>query len=104
MDEATKMEMARIRDEDSRQNRRLDLLEQNTTVVQSIALSVERLAVNMEQMLREQETQGDRLDKLERAPAEQWSSMTRTVFNNLTGALTTAVAGGIIWAIAQYIK
>ncbi len=104
MDEVTKAEIDRLHDEDKRQNHRLEQLEQNFGVVQKIAISVEKLALNMERMLDEQEKQGQRLNKLESAPAEQWSSMKRTIFNTMVGAGASALAIGFIYIMAQYIK
>lgn len=100
MDEATRAEIERLRDEDRRQNRRLEALEASTETQQKIAISVEKLALNMEQMLKEQEKQGERLDALEKAPGEQWSSMKRTIFNTIVGAGAGAFATGIIYALA----
>ena len=51
--------------ENTRQNRRIEALEQSVDRFGRIASSVERLATNMEGMLKEQERQGERLDKLE---------------------------------------
>ncbi|RGY97281.1 hypothetical protein [Clostridium sp. AM58-1XD] len=104
MDEAMKSELERLHDEDRRQNRRLDLLEKSVSTQQSMAVSVEKLAMNMERMLGEQEKQGERLDKLEAAPAEQWSSMKRTIFNTFVGAGAGAVATGVICAMTQYMR
>lgn len=99
-----KAELDRLHDEDKRQNRRLDILEKSVSTQQSLAISVEKLAMNMERMLGEQEKQGERLDKLEAAPAEQWSSMKRTIFNTFVGAGAGAVATGVIYMMDQYIK
>ena len=103
MDEAVRVEIERLRDEDNRQNRRLEILEQSIETQQKIAISVEKLALNMQQMLKEQEKQGERLDKLEAAPAEQWSSMKRTIFNTIVGAGAGAFATGILYAMTQAI-
>ena len=51
MDELTKAELARIRDEDQRQNRRIELLEDMSKVIQDLVLSIHGLAKDMEQML-----------------------------------------------------
>lgn len=58
-------ENKRLADEDSRQNRRIDLLEQNVERLVALTASVERLAANMENTLKELERQGKRLDALE---------------------------------------
>ena len=44
MDELTKAELARIRDEDQRQNRRIELLEDMSKVIQDLVLSIHGLA------------------------------------------------------------
>lgn len=104
MDEATRVEIERLRDEDKRQNRRLQTLEQSMETQQRIAISVERLAHNMEQMLKEQEKQGERLTALEQEPANRWNNMVKTIFNTIVGAMAGAVATGIIFAMSQGIR
>lgn len=103
MDEVMSAELRRLYDEEARQNKRLDLLEQGIAESRKLALSVEKLAINMEHMLTEQKEQGQRLEKLEAAPAEQWSNMKKTVFNTLVGALAGALAAGVLGMIAQYV-
>ncbi len=62
----------RLDSENMRQNRRIELLEDNIREIGTIANSVEKLAVNMESMLREQERQGSRLKTLENRDGEKW--------------------------------
>lgn len=78
--------------------------EEQSKTIQELVLSVKELALNMQAMLREQGEQGKRLAKLEAEPAEQWSSMKRTIFNTMVGAMAGAVATGLIYIMAQYIK
>ncbi|MFR4441362.1 MAG: hypothetical protein ACLT46_17135 [Hungatella sp.] len=104
MDRATKVELARLRDEDNRQNQRLRALEKSMSLMKELTISVHTLAHDMKQMLDEQKEQGKRLDKLEAAPAEQWGSMKRTVFNTVIGAGAGAFATGAIYMMAQFIK
>lgn len=96
MDDATiNAELARLHDEETRQNRRLENLEDSVKQMSSIALSVQRLADSMERMLKEQEKQGQRLDAIEKKPGEAWNSMQRTVFNTIVGAVAGALAVGL---------
>ena len=104
MDETTKEAIERLRDEDRRQNRRLEVLEQNLETQRKIATSVEKLALNMEQMLKEQEKQGERLTVLEKEPATRWNNMVRTIFNTIVGACAGAAATGIIYFMSQSIR
>ena len=74
--ERMEVENERLADEDKRQNRRLDTLEENVRQIGTLATSVEKLAVNMENMLREQEQQGQRLKTLEARDGERWRQVT----------------------------
>lgn len=78
--------------------------EEQSKTIQELVLSVKELALNMQAMLREQSAQGERLAKLEAEPAERWNSMQKTVFNTIVGAMAGAVATGLIYIMAQYIK
>ena len=69
----------RMEEEDNRQNHRLTKLELAIESISSIATSVERLATNMEHMVREQARQGENLNdqserirKLEDRDGEMW--------------------------------
>lgn len=82
-------EFARRQDEENkRQNRRIDLLEQNVEKMGVLTTSVERLATNMESMLKEQEKQGKRLETLESRDGEMW--------RKVVGYIVTAVIGIIL--------
>lgn len=89
----------RIDAENARQNRRIELLEENVDRFGRIATSVEKLAVNMEGMLKEQEKQGERLDKLEKRPGENWNAVTKTILTTVVSTLT----GGIVGALAAIL-
>ena len=102
MDELTKVELDRIRDENDRQNHRIDKLERTMEEIRNISASVEKLAINMENMLSEQKKQSDRLDELEAKPAEAWTTMQRTILTTICGALAGAVAYGLMQMIAVY--
>lgn len=65
-------ENKRLEDENNRQNRRLEVLEENVKQVAAISTSVEKLALNMENMLKEQVTQGKRLETLENRDGDMW--------------------------------
>ena len=82
---------------------RMDEQEEQGKSLSSLALSVQKLALSMESMI-EEKNQGARLAKLEAEPAERWSSMTRTIFNTMVGAMAGALATGVIYMMAQHIK
>ena len=88
----------RIDAENTRQNRRIEALEQSVDRFGRIASSVERLATNMEGMLKEQERQGE-LDKLEGKPGENWNGMVKSIL----AAIGSAIGGGLVVAIATML-
>jgi len=55
----------RLEADNKRQDRRIEILEENTKRLETLNTSIEKLAVNMENMLREQMKQGERLEQLE---------------------------------------
>lgn len=79
----------RMEDEDSRQNRRLELLEQSVQRMNALTASVEKLATNMEQMVKEQEKQGQRLQTLEARDGDMW----RTAIKYVLTALIAGIVG-----------
>lgn len=85
----------RVEEENYRQNERLTNIEQAVKQVQSITTSVEKLAVNMEGMLNEQEKQGKRLESLEKRDGELWRSV--------VGYVITAILGIVIGFIFKQI-
>lgn len=81
-------ENKRLEEENSRQNHRLDALEKTIEQVAAINTSVEKLAVSMENMLKEQVSQGKRLETLESRDGEMW--------RKVVGYVITAIAGVFI--------
>ena len=83
----------RIDAENDRQNHRIQELEDNIKEINRLAISVEKMAVNMESMVRSQndmtrslEKQGERLDAIEKEPAQKWKSAVWLVVAGLIGA------------------
>ena len=64
------MENQRLIDENNRQNKRLELVEESVHQISDLTISVKEMAVNMGDMLKELEKQGERLEKLEQEPAQ----------------------------------
>lgn len=105
MDEAVKAELERLRDEDKRQNHRIDELEKISATIQELAISVHTLAHDMAGMLAEQKEQGNRLDALESAPAKKWNNAMDKIVDTIIGAMVGAMMTGIVVVVAQqYIK
>lgn len=85
----------RIEEENNRQNKRIDILEGNVRQIGTLATSVEKLAVNMESMLKEQEKQGKRLETLEKRDGEKWRKIVETV-------ITVIISGAVGFLLAHF--
>jgi hypothetical protein len=82
----------RVDEENARQNDRLDSLEVALKQILNISTSVEKLAIHMEHMSKEQEQQGNRLKVLEDRDGEKW----RSVVSHIIVAVVTAVVAFIL--------
>ncbi len=79
-------EFAKRQDEENkRQNRRIDALEEMVREISSLTTSVAKLASSMESMLKEQERQGERLEALEGRDGEMWRKVTGYIITAVTG-------------------
>lgn len=86
----------RIDDENNRQNHRLDRLEKMSDQLTDMAASIKAMVVTMQSMQREQERQGERLDDIEKKPADNWNQLIYTVVAMIaTAAVTLLLKGGI---------
>ena len=81
--------IGRVNDENIRQNKRLDKLEEITEKINNLAESISKLAVVMESMQKELEKHGKRLEAIEQEPAENWKSAVKTVITVLISAVVT---------------
>ena len=77
----------RMEEEDKRQNRRIDLVENSIQQIGEIAMSVEKMAVSLQSMVKEQEQQGKRLEALESRDGEMWRKAVGYVVTALIGAV-----------------
>ena len=78
--------------EEERQNRRIALLEENIREINTLTVSVEKMAVNMGNMLDELKRQGERLGKLEQEPAETSRQIKLAIITSIIGTVVGAVA------------
>ena len=86
----------RIDAENERQNKRLSSLEETVKEIQRLTIAVERMAVSMEGMTKEIASQGQRLDAIEKEPADKWKNAAWIVVSALIAAAVGAlVRGGI---------
>ena len=82
----------RIEDWERRQDKRLELLEDNVREIGALTTSVEKLAQSVESMVKEQERQGKRLEALENRDGEKW----RKLMGYALSALASGFAGFLL--------
>ena len=85
----------RLAEENKRQDKRIEMLEENVREMRALTNSVERLATSVEDMVKEQEKQGKRLEVLEGRDGEMW--------RKVVGYIITAVIGIVIGFVFHQI-
>ena len=76
--------------------RRMEAAEERAKILHDLAMSTQKLALGMEQMNAKQDDMNERLEEIEKVPAQNWSTMTRTIFTTVV----SAIAGGLaVWIV-----
>lgn len=83
-----KSENQRLHDENNRQNKRIDILEESVKNFAKVQASMEKMEAVMTSTLKEIEKQGQRLERLESKDGEMW--------RKVVGYIVTAIAGIMI--------
>ena len=87
-------ENERLSDEDKRQNKRIDVLEDTVRQIGVLTASVKELAVSMKNMAKLQEQQSHDIEELKNRDGNMW----RTVVSHLA---TTVVGAVIMYVLTQ---
>ena len=90
-----KSENERLREEDTRQNKRLDIVEEAIKNFGKVQASMEKMETVMMSTLKEIEKQGQRLERLESKDGEMW--------RKVTGYIVTAIVGIVIGFVFKQI-
>ena len=85
----------RMEEEHNRQNKRIELLEEQTEQFTDIAISVKELALSVKQMAETQKSQGEKLEKLEERDGEMW--------RKVVGYIVTAIVGIVIGFVFKQV-
>lgn len=88
-------ENERLADEDKRQNKRIDVVEDTVRQIGDLTASVKELAVSMKNMAKLQEQQGQDIEELKNRDGEMW--------RKVTGFVITAVISIVIGFIFAQI-
>lgn len=86
----------RIDAEDSRQNKRIEIIEAKQAQISELVASVKVLAANVENIAKEINKQSQRLDEIEGIPKKRWETIVACIITGLLGAAISAVIAGII--------
>lgn len=84
-------ENERLKEENDRQNHRIGILEDSVREISNLAASTEKLAANMENMLKVQEQQSKRLEQIESRDGEKWRKAMAYIGTAILGAILAIV-------------
>ncbi len=84
-----------VMSENARQDARLDRLEDRIGEISKLTISVEKLAVNMDGMLKELTEQNSRLKTLESRDGENWRKIVGSIITGVAAAVLGFVLGKI---------
>lgn len=82
---------------------RMDEAEERGKVLQDLAFSTQKLALGMEQMNSKQDDMNKRLETIEDRPAQNWNTMTRTIFTTVVSAIAGGMAVWIVQGLAMNV-
>lgn len=88
-------DIKRIEAEETRQNKRIDKLEDTSQKINDLVVSIKELSVNMSSMQSTLKTLTDRLTAIEDEPAENWRKAVWIVVAAVIGAAVGAVLRSI---------
>lgn len=78
---------------------RMDEREEKDKTLTELTISVKSLATNMEYMAKEQQKQGERLERLEHEPTEEYKHYKRLII----GCIITTIIGAVVGALISNI-
>ena len=89
----------RMDDEHSRQNSRISEMEENFRQIHALTLSIEKIALSVENIEKSTKRQWERIEKLEEAPRSNWNKLK----DGILGAIASAVGVGIVLAVVNFM-
>lgn len=81
----------RLEDQKARWDKRLEILENNVQQIHALTTSVEKLALSVERMAKEQAEQNERLKAIESRDGEMWRKVIGYVLTALASAVMTFI-------------
>lgn len=84
----------RMDKENEIQNARLNALERAVEDITKITINLERLATSVEQVVKELEKQGHRLDAIEDTPKKRWETIVAAIIAGIVGFALNGIITG----------
>ena len=91
----------RMEDEHKRQNHRIGELEKATAQNQKLLISVEKLAINMENMQKEQVAQREEIEEIKGRDGKKWRGVKDKLLDVVLGVVVGFLIAGVIWSAVQ---
>ena len=89
--ELMESENDRLKEENDRQNLRINNLEESIKEISNLTAATQKLADNMENMLKVQEQQSNRLAQIENRDGEKWRKAMAYIATAILGAVLAIV-------------
>lgn len=91
-------ELAELRAREKSNTKRLDKLENDHEVLNSMATSIKVMATKQETIAEKLDAVSDKVDVLEHVPGKRWNSLVKCI---LTALVTALVSAAVTWLIAH---
>ena len=86
----------RMDEEHERISHRLTAVEESVREIGRLTVSVEKMAVSMEGMTKEQAKMADRLNDIEQKPVKRWETIVSAILTGLVGLLIGLISAGVL--------
>lgn len=80
---------------------RIDNLEKDTRTIYELVKSVERIAINTENIQKELALQGAKIEALEERPGKQWGDIRKVIITSITTTIVGAIVGAVMALILK---
>lgn len=80
------LECQRREDEDHRQNKRLEKLEETISRIEGLTVAIEKMTVSIGTMATELKSQGERLEAIEAKPGKKWETLVSDIIKLIVAA------------------
>lgn len=104
MDLAHEKRLTEVEQRAKSNTHRLDELEPIVKEIHSMSETLVEMTAELKHTNRNVEEIKEKVEVMEREPADRWKDSTRAVFNAFLGAIGTAVAGGLIYVLTTIPK